>query len=87
MCNPDTIAAAAPFHRVGIGIPMVEITDDTDLLCMRCPDGKAHAGLAAQYRKMSAEQTITGVVRTLMIQKGTVLVDCTEFHKYILLCF
>ena len=80
MCNPNAIAAAAPFHGVGISIPVIEITDNADLLRMRCPDGKAHTRLAAQDREMGPEQTITGVVRTLMIQEGTVLVDCTEFH-------
>ena len=80
MCNPNAIAAAAPFHGVGISIPVIEITDDADLLRMRCPDGKAHAGFAAQDREMGPEKTITGVVCTLMIQEGTVLVDCTEFH-------
>lgn len=80
MCNPNAIAAAAPFHGVGIGIPVIEITDDADLLRMRCPDGKAHAGFAAQDREMGPKKTITGVVCTLMVQEGTVLVDCTEFH-------
>ena len=80
MCNPNAVAAAAPLHGVGISIPVIEITDDADLLRMRRPDGKAHTRLAAQDREMGPEQTITGVVRTLMIQEGTVLVDCTEFH-------
>lgn len=80
MRNPNAVAAAAPLHGIGIGVPVIEITDDADLLGVRRPDGKAHAGLAAQDREMGPEQTITGVVRTLMIQEGTVLVDCTEFH-------
>ena len=29
---------------------------------------------------MSAEQTVAGVVCSLMVQKRTVFVNCTEFH-------
>ena len=81
ICDPNAIALAASFHRVGIVIPMVEVTDDTDLLCVRCPNGKTHAGFPAPPGKVSAEQSIAGIIRTLVIQEGTVFVDCTEFHR------
>ena len=78
--NPDAVAGAAPFHRIGFNVPLVEIADDAYLLGMGSPDGKAHARSAAENGKMSAEQTVAGVVCSLMVQKRTVFVNCTEFH-------
>ena len=80
IADPDAISLVAARHGVGRFIPFIEITDDADGLCMRCPHGKAHAGFAPVRRKMRAKEAVTAVVRSLMIQIGTIIIDGTEFH-------
>ena len=80
IANPDAISLIAARHGIGRFVPVIEITDNTDSLCMRCPHGKAHAGLAPVRRKMRTKEAVAAVIGSLMIQVRTIIIDGTEFH-------
>src|SRR5207253_2156566 len=49
-------------HEVRIRLPLIEVSNDGDLLSVRSPDGEMRAGCALLFNEMRSELVIDAVV-------------------------